>query len=207
MQGVATEYSPTEWRDHIIDPTRYEKDENGNTVIDAVTDKPKLKVIQEGTRFTAARANNIELGIFSLYLWVEYYKKEMEKMRIMLEIGGRAPINSGTFFDPFDDAESAKALTLLTNSVILQNRTDAGATTLEINSAPFAVGEYVTIYDDEQSESVYISVVGSTSVTVTALINSYKKGAKAARSNSVLNGGELTYGAWGTCTVNVVEVV
>lgn len=206
---LTKEYFPTDWRDHIVDPTQYEKDDEGNVIIDETTGKPKLKVIQEGTRFTASRANNFEMGILMLYLWIEYFKTEMEKMRILLEIGGRVPVNSGTFFDPFDADGSTKALTMLKESAVVQNRVDAAATTLAIKDAPFKIGEYLTIYDDEQSESVTVSAVDGASMTVSALANPYKKGAKVVRTNSVINDTEnkIGFGNWGNYSIDVKEVI
>ncbi|PID16884.1 hypothetical protein CSV63_03055 [Sporosarcina sp. P34] len=199
-------YVPTKWRDHIVDPTQSEKDKDGNVIIDEYTGKPKPKVIQEGTRFAAQRMNNIEDGILGAHSGIDRLKSENDRLKIEIEMLGRVKDNNGTFFDALD-GESAKALTRLTASAVSQFALNAGETTIKLDKVPFKVGEVLTIYDDERQEDVTIVSVSETGITVAALVNSYKKGAGVARSNSILSNTKLSIGNWGSYSINVAEVV
>lgn len=201
-------YVKTDWSDHIVDPTQYETDANGNTVIDAITGKPKPYVIQEGTRFTAGRANNIEDGIFNAYGWLVQYYEEIAKLRVQLEMVGRVPINNGTFFDTLDN-DTPKQLTRLRSAAVAQTALAAGATEITLDSTPFTVGQVITVFDDVNQESAVISAVAGGKITVGALTKAYKKGAVVALTNAELNleRQRILFGGWGTYTVAVTEVV
>lgn len=199
-------YVPTKWRDHIVDPTQSEKDKDGNIIIDEYTGKPKPKVIQEGTRFAAQRMNNIEDGILGAHNGIDRSKSEIDRLKIEIEMLGRVKDNNGTFFDPLD-GESAKALTRLTESAIVQLALSAGETTIKLDKVPFKVGEVLTIYDDEKQEDVTVDSVSETGITVAAHVNSYKKGAGVARSNSILSNTKLSVGNWGSYSIEIAEVV
>lgn len=201
-------YVKTDWSDHIVDPTQYETDANGNVVNDPITGKPKPYVIQEGTRFTAGRANNIENGIYGAYGWLVQYYEDIQKLRVQIEMIGRVPINNGTFFDTLDD-ENAKQLTRLRSSAVAQTVLAAGATEITLDSVPFTVGQHVTVYDDVQQESAIITAVAAGKITVGALTKTYKKGAVVALSNAELNleRQRILFGGWGNYTVVVTEVV
>lgn len=58
-------YEKTNWVDHVVDPGE----------IDPATGQPK--VIQQGTRFTAARANKIEKGIEDAHIMAESLAREL----------------------------------------------------------------------------------------------------------------------------------
>lgn len=201
-------YVKTVWTDHIVDPTQYETDANGNPVLDPTTGKPKPYVIQEGTRFTASRANNIEVGIHGAYDRLVQYHEEIAKLRVQLEMVGRVPINNGTFFDTLDDSQ-AKQLTRLSSNSVSQSALAAGATSITLDSAPFTAGQYVTVYDDVQQESVKVTATAGNVLTVSALTKAYKKGASVALTNTELNleRQRILFGNWGTYTVAVTEVV
>lgn len=181
-------YIKTDWQDHLVDPI------SGD-------------IIQQGTRFTAQRANNIEDGIANLYGSQTRQDSEIQKLRVQLEMVGRAPVNNGTFFDTLDG--DTKQLTLDTDKAVVQSSLSAGATSITLNTAPFAVGEYVTVYSDTKSENVLVSAVNGNALTVGALANSYPKGAMVARSNAVVDVAEreLKFGVWGTYSIAVSEVV
>lgn len=201
-------YVRTNWKDHIVDPTQVETDDNGDVIIDKKTGKPMPLVIQEGTRFTASRANNMENGIYNAYNSLVAYADELEKTMVQVEMTGRAPINNGSFYTTLDSVEG-KSMSLDEDKAVAQLAYGAVDTNIKLNDVPFKVGEYVTIYDDEQSEDVQVTAVSDNSITVTALSNSYKKGAQVARSNAVANTDiqELTFGAWGTYKLTFSEVV
>jgi hypothetical protein len=183
-----SEYVKTEWVDHIIDPT------NG-------------EVIQEGTRFTASRANNIENGIYNLHDSQSDQDKKIQRLEVELLLRDRS--SSGkVFYDPLDGEEPSK-LTLDTTKADITQAVSAGATVLPVDSVTgFKVDTEVTIYDDVNQEEVMITAVGTDSVTVSAIANGYKKGAKVARSNVVIDSNlkAMKFNTWGTFTVSVSEV-
>ncbi|MET3658541.1 hypothetical protein [Sporosarcina psychrophila] len=201
-------YLKTDWSDHIIDPTQYEKDANGAVVIDPLTGKPKPYVIQEGTRFTAGRANNIEDGIYGAYGWLVQYYEEIAKLRVQLEMVGRVPINNGTFFDTLDN-DTPKQLTRLRSAAVAQTALTVGATEITLDSTPFTVGQYVTVFDDANQESVKVTAIVGGKITVGALAKAYKKGAVVALSNAELGLARqrILFGNWGTYSIAVSEAV
>lgn len=182
-------YVKTNWRDHIVDI------ETG-------------QVIQEGTRFTASRANNIEDGIFNAYEYLRIYSDEITKLRIQLEMVGRAPINNGTFFDPIDEDGNTKALTMLRESSVLQVSLEVGAIEITVDdSSKFNIGQYITIIDEENWEDRKIINIADNKLTVSALTKTFKKGARVLRSNAIIKDKKLNYGNWGNYSVSVVEVI
>ncbi len=85
-----------------------------------------------------------------------------------------------------------------------------GTTTLKVASVDgFTPFTQVTIFDDVASENVVITAVGPDTITVSALTNAYKKGAKVARSNVQIDtvNAEMGVGDWQTYHVELVEVV
>lgn len=187
---MAEKYIPTEWRDHIIDIESND-------------------VIQEGTRFTASRANNIEDGILGAYKGIDRNKDDLTRLRVQVEMIGRAPINSGTFFDTIEGEGGRKSLVVMTESAIVQEAVSSGATTIKLGEIPFKTGEYVTIYDDEMSETVKVVSAAIKNMTVEALTNAYKKGARVVRTNSVPGDVRNTigYGSWGNYSIDIREVI
>lgn len=186
---MANPYIKTDWQDHIVDVT------TGET-------------IQEGTRFTARRANNIEDGIYNAYDQIESYKREIDKLRVQMDLIGRSPSNNGTFFDPINGDEP-KLLQIQTEKATVQDFLAVGATSIPLDTVPFSIGDYATIYDEEGYESVKVTGKTASAITVTALVGGYKKGAYVARSNAVLDftQGKLTFGSWGTYQIKFSEVV
>lgn len=181
-------YIKTEWQDHIIDPI------SGD-------------IIQHGTRYTAQRANNFEDGIHNLYIDQKRQDTEMQKLRVQLEMVGRAPVNNGTFFDTLDG--ETKQLALDTDKAVVQSALVVGATSITLNAAPFVVGEHVTIYDNTKNEVVKVTAVDGSTLTVGALTQAYPKGAMVARSNVAVDvvARELKFGEWGTYSISISEVV
>lgn len=181
-------YIKTDWQDHLVDPI------SGD-------------IIQQGTRFTAQRGNNIENGIANLYGSQTRQDAELQKLRVQLEMVGRAPVNNGTFFDTLDG--DMKQLALDKDKAVVQSALSVGTTSVPLNATPFAVGEYVTVYSDTKSENVRVAAVNGNTLTVGALANNYPKGAMVARSNTVVDEveRELKFGVWSTYSIAVSEVV
>lgn len=184
-------YVKTTWYDEIADPVTGE-------------------VIEEGTRFTASRANKIEDGIYNAYEWLIEQQNEIRRLQVQLEIEGRAPGNSGSFFDTLNG--TTNRLTKQTASADITQAVSAGATVLNVDDATgFVAFTEVTVYDGTNSEDTLVTKVDTVNQTITvqALTNAYVKGAKIARSNAKNDTTEktLTFGEWSTYSVSVEEVI
>lgn len=180
-------YAKTVWDDHIVDPITQQ-------------------VIQQGTRFTAKRANNLEDMVeYLANVNVPYVTNELMRIQLELEMLGRSPVNNGTIFDPFD-GEAGKQMTMLKQQAILQTARNTGATTLTVDVAPFSVGETITLADEEQTENVTITAIQQQTLTITATTKPFKKGAFVTRTNAILNTAtaSLQFGHWSTFKVEVV---
>lgn len=175
---------------------------------DQIKDVTTGQIIQEGTRFNQKRANNIENGVYGAYEYIIQIESIVKRLQAQLDIDGRAPGNGGSFFDAFDGSATRMtfdaALTDITEAVA------SGTTVLNIASVVgFSPFTQVTIFDDEHSEDVMITEIGAGTIKVQALQNAYKKGAKVARSNAVIDivNAEMGIGDWQTYNVESVEVV
>lgn len=185
-------YIRTNWVDHIVDPTLPENDPN--------------RIVQEGTRYTASRANNFEDGIYNAYGWLVYLYEENNRMRAEIEMIGRAPVNNGAFLDVLDGTNE-RNIKSLNNKGVVQTAIVAGATSITLDAVPFAVGSYATIYDGTKQEDVKVAAASGNTITIAATTNAYPKGAVVAQSSAVVTGEKLTHGTWGTYSVSVMEVV
>lgn len=182
-------YERTEWYDDVTDPVTEE-------------------LIEDGTPYMSEYANNFEWGIYNAYRFMIEIYRQLERMRIQMELDGRVPGNSGTFADMLDGSTNKinldTAMTDIIEAVII------GTTTLKVASVDgFTPFTQVTIFDDVASEDVVIAAVGVDTITISALTNAYKKGAKVARSNVQIDtvNAEMGVGDWQTFNVELVEVV
>ncbi|QDQ03141.1 integrase [Lysinibacillus fusiformis] len=182
-------YDRTQWHDDVTDPVTGE-------------------VIEDGTPYMSEYANNFEWGIYNAYRFLIEMYRQMERMRVQLELDGRVPGNSGTFADVLDGSSNKiildKTLTDIIESVAI------GTTVLKVASPEgFTTFTQVTIFDDLHMENVIITAIGTNTITVQALVNNYKKGAKVSRSNVAIDtiNAEMGIGNWQTYNVELVEVV
>ncbi len=182
-------YERTEWYDDVTDPVTGE-------------------LIEDGTPYMSEYANNFEWGIYNAYRFLIEMYRQLERMRIQMELDGRVPGNSGTFADMLDGSTNKinldTAMTDIIEAVII------GTTTLKVASVDgFTPFTQVTIFDDVASEDVVIAAVGVDTITISALTNAYKKGAKVARSNVFIDmvNAEMGVGDWQTFNVELVEGV
>ena len=182
-------YERTEWYDDVTDPVTGE-------------------LIEDGTPYMSEYANNFEWGIYNAYRFMIEMYRQLERMRIQMELDGRVPGNSGTFADMLDGSTNKinldTAMTDIIEAVII------GTTTLKVASVDgFTPFTQVTIFDDVASEDVVIAAVGVDTITISALTNAYKKGAKVARSNVFIDmvNAEMGVGDWQTFNVELVEGV
>ena len=216
-------YNAFSWKDQIVEVDEfgqvvYETDEQGNLVywkdnlgnfvLDPVTKQPipKPRLLQEGTRHTAARENNQEQGIAKSHERLDGHDNEIMRMRIQLELDGRAPGNSGTFADTFD-GEPNKLIRQTAVAVLTAPRA-TGTTVLNVDTTDgFKPFTEVTVYDGTNTEDVLITDVTASTITVQPLVNDYVKGARIGRSNAKIADGQMTRGDWGTYGVTLMEVV
>ena len=182
-------YKRVEWEDDLTDPNTGE-------------------VLEEGTIFWAEYGNNLEWGLYNAYRFLIEQARQMQRMRIQMELDGRVPGNSGTFADVLDGSSNKISLDKALTDII--EAVEIGTTTLKVASVDgFKPFTQVTIFDDVAKEDVVITVVGTDTITVQEIKNAYKKGAKVARSNVWIDtvNAEMGVGDWQTFSVDLVEVV
>lgn len=184
-------YKKTIWEDEIFDPTTGE-------------------IEQEGTVFTAERANNIEDGIYNLYDRVIGDERRIQRVEVRLALMDRSS-SGNVFYDPIDGQLPSK-MTLDTTKADITAPTITGATVLNVSDTKgFKEFTEVTIYDDVNKEDVLITAISTEAKTITvkALTNGYKKGAQICRSNVVLDfdNQEMKIGDWGTYSIAISEVI
>lgn len=182
-------YKRVEWEDDLTDPNTGE-------------------VLEEGTIFWAEYGNNLEWGLYNAYRFLIEQARQMQRMQIQMELDGRVPGNSGTFADVLDGSSNKISLDKALTDII--EAVEIGGTTLKVASVEgFTAFTQITIFDDVGTEDVVITAIGTDTITVQALKNSYKKGAKVARSNVLIDtvNAEMGVGDWQTYSVELVEVV
>ncbi|WP_060210303.1 hypothetical protein [Sporosarcina koreensis] len=216
-------YVPFHWLDRIVELDEfgnvvyekdaegkivYESDQFGNLILHPITKDPipKPKLIQDGTRHSAGRENHQEQGIAKSHERLDGHDNELLRIKIQLELDGKAPGNSGTFADTFD-GEPNKLVRQTARAVLTAPRS-AGTTVLNVDKTDgFKAFTEVTIYDGTNSEDVLITDVTASTITVQSLQNDYVKGAIIARSNAEIKDGRMGQGSWGTYSVSEVEVM
>jgi hypothetical protein len=182
------------------------RDKQGNVIINKITGRPELEAEQEGTRLNARNMNHLDLWLFKAHELLEKQANEILRIKIQLELEGKAPGNSGTFADTFD-GEPNKLVRQTAKAVLTAPRS-AGTTVLNVDKTDgFKPFMEATIYDSANSEDVLITDVTASTITVQLLVNDYVKGAVIARSNAEIKDGRMGRGSWGTNDVSLVEVV
>ena len=118
------------------------------------------------------------------------------RMKVQMELDGRAPGNSGSNADKFV-GETNKSVRQLATADITP-AVESGITVLPVDKVTsFAAFTQVTIYDGTNSEDVLITAVRVDTITVQALTHDYVKGARIAQSNAKIDG-QMMNGNWGT---------
>ena len=210
---VSNKYELIHWRDRIwkIGPDGKlipQRDENNQIIYNPLTGQPEYEYLESGTRVNAKRLNHMDEGIYSAHDYIVELKATIRRMQIQMELDGRVPGNSGTFADTLDGSSNKIKLDTALTDII--EAVTAGTTTLKVASVDgFKPFTQVTIFDDEHFEDVVIIEVGTNTIKVQALKNAYKKGAKVARSNVLIDtvNAEMGVGDWQTFSVELVEVV
>lgn len=211
--SFTNDYILLNWRDRIwkIGPDGKlipMKDENGQIILNPISGQPEYETIEDGTRVAAKRLNHMDEGIYIAHELIVELFSMVRRLQVQMELDGRVPGNSGTFADTLD-GNTNKIILDKTLTDIIQP-VDTGTTVLPVASVTgFTAFTQVTIYDDVSSEDVMITAIDAGTITVQALANSYKKGAKVARSNVEIDtvNAEMGVGDWQTYSVELVEVV
>ncbi|WP_042472766.1 hypothetical protein [Bacillus ndiopicus] len=177
---------------------------------DDLEDPNTGEVLEEGTIFWAEYGNNLEWGIYNSYRFMLELARQMQRIQVQLELDGRAPNNAGSFADTLDGGTNKIALDKAQTDVV--EAVAVGTTVLKVaNTTGFSAFKQVTVYDDINSEDVLITEINADAKTITvqALANAYKKGAKVACSNVAIDTtlAEMGIGDWQTYSVVLVEVV
>lgn len=211
--SFSNNYTQLHWRDRIwkLGPDGKlipKRDENNQIVVNPLTGQPEYETIEDGTRVSAGRLNHMDDGIFIAHEMNIELAALVRRMQVQMELDGRVPGNSGTFADTLDG--STNKITLDNTLSDITQAVTASTTVLPVASVKgFTAFTQVTIYDDASTEDVMITAIGVDTITVQALVNSYKKGAKVSRSNVVIDtfNTEMGVGDWQTYNVELVEVV
>jgi hypothetical protein len=182
---MSNPYTQKTWKDHIVDSSTG-------------------KIVQQGTPFIAEYVNYMEWGIWLAHERLEEQENEITRLKVQLELEGRVPGSSGAFFDTFDGTTSR--LTMDTAEADIIAAVSSGATTIQVSDASvFTINTEVTLYDGINTEEVNITAISGNTLTVSALTNSYSKGAKVCRSNVTIDTTNKTMEI-GTYTVYSITV-
>lgn len=205
-------YEKIDWQSQILDIDDNGHpipllDNQGNQLYDIYGNK-KFKLLREGTRHTEKRENHREEGIYNAHVRIDEVERENQRLRIEMEMITRAPGSSGVFFDDFSGDESSKFVLDKTKVDIIE-AVAVGATVLKLDSIEgFKAFTQVSIFDDTNSENKQITAIDTSNKTITvqALQNAYKKGAKVARSTVSINtvNKQMNFGTWDTYKVEVI---
>ena len=184
-------YDRTLWEDDIIDPDTGE-------------------VLEEGTPYMSEYANNFEWGIWNAYQFLIHMYRQLERLRVQMELDGRVPNHSGSFADTFD--ETSQRLVRLTAKTDITVEAKSTETVLHVASTEgFTAMTYATIYDADSYEQVLITAVDSSAKTITvqALTSDYTKGAKITRSTAGIDTEHqnMVVAPFVTYKVDLVEVM
>ncbi|MGE7623616.1 hypothetical protein ACQKMD_11275 [Viridibacillus sp. NPDC096237] len=186
----------------LIDPS------TGQQKVNLITGQKEWEALQEGTRLKALTMNYLDKNIETNRNYISDLHTLVRRLQLQLEMDGRAPGSSGTFFDTLDGFSNK--IYLQSQQTSINKAITAGATTIPVdNIEGFTAFTQVTIYDDEHSEDGLITAINGNSITVQALTNAYKKGAKVARSTVAVDtvNKKMDIGNWETFSVSILEVV
>lgn len=102
------EYIKTEWMDHIVErPSTFQLRENDDKTV--TLKKVEGEIIQQGTPIAAKYLNNMENGIYQLYLNFEDLLSKFTAISVEVAILKNASLNNlsnNVFFENFDNLNS-----------------------------------------------------------------------------------------------------
>lgn len=124
------------------------------------------------------------------------------------EINFRYPDNHGIFYDILDGQGGRVTAALERAITYTAGALSAGATSIAVGDASgFAVGEEITVFDDDNVENVTITAIAGNTLTVGALVNAYKEKATVARTTAITDAlnARMIFPTWGTCDITITE--
>lgn len=208
---IVRNYDPTIWEDEIVDigddgrPIA-KMDENGNIITD-IFGNTEWQTIEEGTRITAERMNNIEKGILNSHKWLVVTDNAIKRLQLQLEMTDRVPSSSGAFFDDFSGEPNTRFVKDNTRTDLTE-AVNAGATVLKAASVTgFKALQEITIFDGTNMEHVQIASINAETKEITllnGLTSAYVKGAKVCRSSVAESDGEMQFGGFDLFSVEKV---
>lgn len=208
---IVRNYDPTIWEDEIVDigddgrPIA-KMDENGNIITD-IFGNTEWQTIEEGTRITAERMNNIEKGILNSHKWLVVTDNAIKRLQLQLEMTDRVPSSSGAFFDDFSGEPNTRFVKDNTRTDLTE-AVNAGATVLKVASVTgFKELTEITIFDGTNMEHVQIASINAETKEITllnGLTSAYVKGAKVCRSSVAESDGKMQFGGFDLFSVEKV---
>ena len=208
---IVRNYDPTIWEDEIVDigddgrPIA-KMDENGNIITD-IFGNTEWQTIEEGTRITAERMNNIEKGILNSHKWLVVTDNTIKRLQLQLEMTDRVPSSSGAFFDDFSGEPNTRFVKDNTRTDLTE-AVEAGTTVLKAASVTgFKELTEITIFDGTNMEHVQIASINAETKEITllnGLTSAYVKGAKVCRSSVAESDGEMQFGGFDLFSVEKV---
>lgn len=208
---IVKNYNPTTWEDEIIDigddgAPIPRLNESGQIITD-IFGNTEWETIQEGTRITAERMNNIEKGILNSHKWLVVTENAMKRLQLQLEMTDRVPSSSGAFFDDFSGEPNTRFVKDNTRTDLTE-AVEAGTTVLKAASVTgFKELTEITIFDGTNMEHVQIASINAETKEITllnGLTSAYVKGAKVCRSSVEESGGEMQFGGFDLFSVEKV---
>lgn len=198
-----TSYKKTEWFDEVVnignDGQPIPKRGLDGNVIRDIFGNIIYETLQEGTRVNEERMNNIEDGIYNMYLWVAALVNTIKRLQLQLEMTDRVPSSSGAFFDDFSGEPNTRFVKDNTRTDLIE-AVEVGTTVLKVASVTgFKELTEITIFDGTNMEHMQIASIDADAKTITlltTLTNVYVKGAKVCRSSVAESDGVMQFGAF-----------
>ena len=206
-----TNYKKTEWFDEVVnignDGQPIPKRGLDGNVIRDIFGNIIYETLQEGTRIDEERMNNIEDGIYNMYLWAAALVNTIKRLQLQLEMTDRVPSSSGAFFDDFSGEPNTRFVKDNTRTDLTE-AVEAGTTVLKAASVTgFKELTEITIFDGTNMEHVQIASINAETKEITllnGLTSAYVKGAKVCRSSVEESDGEMQFGGFDLFSVEKV---
>ncbi|MEC2131625.1 phage tail protein [Brevibacillus centrosporus] len=142
---------------------------------------------------------------------MDLVNRRITRIEAYLDLDSRGVSGAQARFVDTYDGEDDPVLKLDETKTYATAAITASDTTIVVPVAStqgFAVGQEVTICDDQQFEERFIWAVGVNTLSFGIMLNSYKKGAYIARSTLERDttARKMRIGGWGTSTVTISEL-
>ncbi|MED1788505.1 integrase [Brevibacillus laterosporus] len=163
-----------------------------------------------GTPVDEIRLNHIEDGIYNAHFLIEKASRRISRIEAHLDIDSRGVSGAQARFADTYDGQIDPVLQLDETKTYATVALSSSAFAVAISVASttgFTVGQEVTICDDVAFENQTITAIGSGKITLSKLVNSYKKGAIIARStvNRDTTVQKMRIGGWNTHTITITQ--